>query len=213
MAKANYWGNPEGWIAYVVGESRPVLILTALMLLFSVASSWGCGKQEAVTPPPKVEVIIYTDFQCHNCADFYFNVEEKLLERYGNTSEVRLEARPINGLGYASMLAGEAALCARDQGWFWGYSDALFSAWRQAGEGVYSEERMLNIAIALDLNIDAFRSCLESGAKEAEVEDNRRQLLEAGESEVPIIFINGSKIVGVNPLQTYVDVVDQLLSQ
>jgi protein-disulfide isomerase len=189
------------------------------LLLVSLVLGFGCGKPEATPTPtptpiptPKVEIVIYSDFQCHNCADLFFNVEEELVQLYGNTSKVSLEVRPINGLGNASLLAGEAALCARDQGKFWEYSNALYTAWRQAGEAAYSEEELVEKARELGLNEEAFNSCLTSGAKEAEVDANRIQLLDAGETEIPIIYINGNKIKGNKPLQTYIDYIQGLLT-
>lgn len=197
-----------------------------VLLLVSLAPGFGCAKQEATptptptstptptpTPAPKVAVIVYSDFQCHNCADLFFNVEEELLRLYGNTTEVRIKARPINGYDDASLLAGEAALCAGDQGRFWEYSNALYTAWRQVGKSAYSEEELINTAVALGLNEEAFSSCLASGAKEAEVDGNRLELLNAGETEIPIVYINGYKIKGVKPLQTYVDIIERLLAQ
>jgi protein-disulfide isomerase len=192
------------------------------LLLVSLVLGFGCAKPEATptptpsptpTPIPKVEIIIYSDFQCHNCADLFFEVEEELLRLYGNTSTVSIEVRPINGFGNASLLAAEAALCAGDQGQFREYSGALFTAWRQAGAAAYSEEELLKTAIALGLNEEAFISCLESGAKQAEVEANKQMLISAGIGDVPIIFINDNKILGPKPLQTYVDVIERLLSK
>ena len=160
-------------------------------------------------PTPKVGIVIYSDFQCHNWADLFFDVEEELYRLYGNMTQVSIEVRPINGFGDASLQAAEAALCAGDQGQFLEYSGALFTAWRQAG--AYSEEELIKKARELGLNEEAFNSCLTSGAKEAEVDANRIQLLDAGETEIPIIYINGNKIKGNKPLQTYIDVIEQLL--
>ena len=190
------------------------------LLLVSLVSGFGCAQPEATptptptpTPEPKVAIVIYSDFQCHNCADLFFEVEEALLQLYGNTSTVSIEVRPINGFGNASLLSAEAALCAGDQGQFREYSGALFTAWGQAGAAAYSEAELLNTAIALGLNEEAFSSCLATGAKEAEVDNNRLEMLAAGETEIPTIFINDNKILGKKPLQTYVDIIERLLSQ
>jgi len=199
------------------GKTGVMAGLVALLLV-SLVLAFGCAKPEATPTPtpiptPKVEVIIYGDFQCSSCADLFFNVEEELLQLYGNTTEVRIEARPINGYDNASLLAGEAALCAGDQGKFWEYSNALYTAWRQVGKNAYSEGELINTAVTLGLNQEAFSSCLTSGAKEAEVDGNRLELLDAGETEIPIVYINGYKIKGVKPLQTYVDYIQGLLAQ
>ena len=191
------------------------------LLLVSLVLGFGCAKPEATptptpsptpTPTPKVEIVIYSDFQCHNCADLFFDVEEELLRLYGNTSKVSIEVRPINGLGNASLLAAEAALCAKDQGKFWEYSNALYTAWRQFGASAYSQEELMKAAIALGLNEEVFSSCLKTGAKKAKVEANKQALVDTGENEIPIVFINGHKIKGVEPLQTYVDYIQGLLT-
>jgi len=55
-----------------------VLVVLAAILLGSFVVGFGCAKPEATptpaptptptpTPAPKVEIIIYSDFQCHNC--------------------------------------------------------------------------------------------------------------------------------------------------
>jgi protein-disulfide isomerase len=165
------------------------------------------------TSIPKVEVIIYSDFQCANCAELFFNVEEELQRLYGNTSTVSIEIRPTNGLGDASLLAGEAALCAKDQGKFWEYSSALYTAWRRDGKSAYSEDELIKTAIALGLNEEAFSSCLKTGTKAAQVEANKQALEDTGETEIPIVFINDNKIKGDKPLQTYVDFIEWLLTK
>jgi len=46
-----------------------------------------------------------------------------------------------------------------------------------------------------------------------EVEVNKQALENTGESEIPLVFINGNKIKGDKPLQTHVDFIDWLLDK
>jgi predicted DsbA family dithiol-disulfide isomerase len=126
-------------------------------------------------------------------------------------TQVSIEFRPINRFGNASLLAAEAALCAGDQGQFREYSGAIFTAWRQAGANAYSQEELIKTAIALGLNEETFSTCLKSGAKAVQVKANKQALEDTGETEIPIVFINGYKIEDVKPLQTYVDYINSLL--
>lgn len=184
----------------------------SLLLLVSVILSSGCGKHEP-TPTSKVDIVIYSDFACSNCAYLFFNVEEALLERYGDTGNVSFDVRPINGYGDTSLLAGAAALCAGDQGRYWEYAGALFTAWNQSGTTAYSQQELLNTAASLGLDTQTYSSCLASGEKQARVDANRVELLDAGEQEVPIVYVNGGMIKGIKPLQTYIDVIEGLLSR
>jgi predicted DsbA family dithiol-disulfide isomerase len=131
---------------------------------------------------------------------------------YGNTTAVSIEFRPINGFGDVSLLAAEAALCAKDQGKFWEFSTALYAAWRQDGASAYSEDNLVKTAVALGLDETVFGSCLKGGAKAAQVNANKQALVDAGEREVPMVYINGYKIKGVKPLQTYLDYIEGLLT-
>ena len=205
-----------------------LLVALAILVLFVIFFASGCGSNGSTgtptstptptkTPTPSptplhVEVIIYSDYQCSNCATLFFNVEEELVRLYGNTSTVSIEVRLINGYGDASLLAAEAALCAKDQGKFWEYSNALYTAWRQDGKSAYSEDRLIKAAIALGLNEEAFSSCLKSGVNKAKVETNKKALVDLGETEIPMVYINGHKIKGIEPLQTYVDYIQGLLT-
>lgn len=161
----------------------------------------------------KVEIVIYTDFQCGACARLHSEVEGELLRLYVDTGEVSLDMRLLSAMGPDSLRAAEAALCAADQGRFWDYRDAIFAAWLQAGEAAYSEEGLLSAAEGIGLDEGAFSACLQSGAKQAEVEENMDQAWAAGVTGIPTVFINGTKVVGFKPLDTYVQIIEDLLAE
>ena len=161
----------------------------------------------------KVEIVIYTDFQCPSCWMLYSQVEGELLRLYVDTGKADLNIRLLPALGLDSLRAAEAALCAADQGQFREYRDAAFAKWTQSGRAAYSEERLLVTASELGLNDGAFSACLQSGAKRAEVEANRSLAQAAGVTHVPTMFINDVKFVGFKPLETYVQTIEELLAR
>lgn len=163
----------------------------------------------------KVEIVLYTDFQCGSCARLHTEVEGKLLRLYVDTDKAILDVRLLSALGPDSLRAAEAALCAADQGRFWDYRDAIFAAWLQAGEAAYSEEELLSAAEGIGLDEGAFSACLQSGAKQAEVEENMRQAGAAGIIALPTVFINGSEIEedALFSLETYKEIIDGLLAR
>ena len=163
----------------------------------------------------KVEIVIYTDFQCSSCARLHSEVEGELLRLYVNTGKASLDVRLLSALGPDSLRAAEAALCAAEQGRFWDYRDVIFTAWRQTDSAAYSEEELLSAAEELSLNEEAFSACLQSGAKQAEVEENMRQAEAAGVTGIPAVFINGSKVEvdALFSLETYIEIIEELLAR
>jgi protein-disulfide isomerase len=163
----------------------------------------------------KVEIVLYTDFQCSHCWRLHSEVEAELLRLYVDTGKVDLDVRLLPAFGTDSQLAAEAALCAANQGQFREYRDAIFTAWSQAGPAAYSDEELKKAANQLGLNEEAFTACLDSGAKRAEVEDNMRLAEAAGINEVPTVFINGVKVEkdALFSLESYIEIIEELLAR
>ena len=161
-----------------------------------------------------VEIIVYSDFQCHSCETFNVEVEAELLRLYVDTGKVDLDVRLLSAMGPDSLRAAEAALCAADQGRFWEYRDAIFAQWLQTDEDAYSEAELRRIAGELGLNEQAFNTCLQSGEKRAEIWENNRQAEAVGITNIPTVFINGSEVAGdaLFSLQTYIDTIEALLA-
>lgn len=216
-----YWAN-RARSGRLVILGLKVAVLAAVLV--SVILAFGCDSEKATetptppvvepTPTPQpVEIVIYTDFQCGGCWMLHSEVEAELLRLYVDTGRARLDMRLLPALGPDSLRAAEAALCASDQARFWEYREAIFAAWHQAGQDAYSEEELQNVARQLGLNEEAFSTCLISGAKRAEVEDNHSRALAAGVTKVPTVFIDGTKVTGVKPLETYIDLIEELLAE
>lgn len=102
---------------------------------------------------------------------------------------VRFEYRDYAFRGPDAMRAAEAAACAADQGAFWQYHDTLFLN-QQSPEG-FSAERLKQIAETLDLDMAAFNTCLDSGAKRAEIEAEIADGQAQGVDSTPTVFVNG----------------------
>lgn len=161
----------------------------------------------------KVEIILYTDFNCIGCWSLNSEVEGELLRLYVDTGKADLDVRLLGALGPDSARAAQAALCAADQGRFWEYRDAIFASWYQNGLSSYSEEALARSAVEIGLNEEIFSACLQSGSKVAEVEDNRILAEAAGVAHVPTMFINDVKMVGYKTLETYVETIEELLAR
>lgn len=102
-----------------------------------------------------VTVIEYGDYQCPFCARFFIDVEPLIRQKYIETGKVKMIFRNYAFLGPESPAAAEAAECAKDQGQYWAYHDALYAAEHQDGQernGNLNKDLFETIAQSLKLN-------------------------------------------------------------
>lgn len=198
---------------------RPGLLLFLLTLLLLLSTVAGCAEAPSVSDPgpestglPKI--IVYTDFECGACAVFSSEVEPELRERYVATGKAQIEIRLL-GMNQYQMRAAQAALCAGDQGRFLEYKDALFSAYRGSGEDleVFSIDQLVALAKSLGLDPAAFKKCLESGVKKAEVEKNYDLARADDIRTLPTVVVGTERVEGNKPLAVYVETIDSALKE
>ncbi len=142
-------------------------------------------------PDAPVTIVEYLDFQCPVCRRAEVGLLPIIEKEYIATGKARLEVHPIAILGDESVLAAEAARCAGDQGKFWEFHDILFA--NQAGEnrGAFSKERLKQMAEALQLDTQAFGSCLDSGRYEGTVKEATQASENVGVQGTPTFLVNG----------------------
>jgi hypothetical protein len=76
-------------------------------------------------------------------------------------------------LGRDSPTAAQASYCAEDQGMYWEYHDLLYNSQEsQIDNGWANSERLKAFAFSLDLDLDLFESCLDSGKYSKRVQYN-----------------------------------------
>lgn len=163
-----------------------------------------------------LKIIIYTDFECGACGRLHSEVEPELRERYVATGKAQIEVRLLGAMSPDSRRAVEAALCAGDQGKLSEYTNALFDAYRAYSEGedtdVFSAEALTSLAADLDLDGAALASCMNSGTKKAQVEENMNMAQANGVSTLPALLVGDFKIEGYKPLDTYTEAIDTVLT-
>jgi protein-disulfide isomerase len=100
-------------------------------------------------------------------------------------------------LATESVQAARAAECALDQGAdkFWLYHDLLYAN-QGAGRGAFSKSRLIRYAEQIGLDLDEFRTCLNSNAKAAEVQSDLAEGNSSGVNSTPTWFLNGQIVRG-----------------
>jgi protein-disulfide isomerase len=146
-----------------------------------------------------VKMIIYDDFECPFCANYYDTLEQAKKE-FGDKLVIAFRHFPLVNIHVYSMKAAEASECASEQGKFWEMYHKLFE---NNKTGTLSELQFKEDARSIGLDEAKFDQCLFQGKYKDKVE---AQMLEARSFNVngtPTTFINGEITVGAYPLDDF----------
>lgn len=150
-----------------------------------------------------ITIVEFSDFACSFCRRFHLETFETLLATYPDQIQFVYRDFPVVGGGQTGFFAAQAANCARDQEMYWEYHDTLF-------QGEYGHGRAAYVSIAedLDLDVDAFETCLDEETYAQEVTQDLQAGRNLGVSGTPTFFINGIPFVGAQPLANFTQVID-----
>jgi protein-disulfide isomerase len=155
------------------------------------------------SPDAPITIIEFGDFRCSYCHRFYDQTLTPLLEQYGD--QVRFVYRDYPILGPDSTLAALAGECADDQGKFWEFHDLIFT------DQILTRDQFLEYAANLELDVEAFTTCLDEETHSEEVQADYQAGASVGVGGTPTFFINGRMVVGAQPLSTFASVIDDEL--
>ena len=154
-------------------------------------------------PNAPVTIVDFSDFGCSHCATFAETTAEQIVENYVATGDVRFEFRSVGALlnNPNTTLAAEAAYCAADQNMFWEYHDILFANQFTLFSNPSTEigNYLSEFANHLEMDVDTFESCLETGKHKEQVSQDEIDALEGGINSTPSFLINGVLFVGNLP--------------
>jgi protein-disulfide isomerase len=173
-------------------------------------------------PQAPVTIFIFSDYQCPFCGKFFKETELLIRKNYVETGKAKMIYKDFAFLGPESIAASQAAECARDQGKYWAYHDAIFNIeikefdtlGNNEHTGNLNKEAFKKIASDLKMNVDEFLACFDSQKYAAEVE---RDIKEANSvmdrASTPTIFINEKIIQGAYPYNIFSQAIDEALSK
>jgi protein-disulfide isomerase len=144
----------------------------------------------------------YADLQCPVCAKSN-SILHQLGPQYMETGKVRVIFKHFAFIGQESTWASEAAECAVDQNKFWPFVDYVFD--HQAGEnqGAFSRNALKGFAAALQMDLDKFSSCFDSGKYSAVVQQQTDEGRKRGVRATPSFFVNGQFVEGLPSQQQF----------
>lgn len=152
-----------------------------------------------------VTIIEFGDFRCGFCKRFHDETRAAILERY--QGRVLLVFRDYPILGQSSFDAANAAECADDQGRFWEYQDLLY-----ANQATLVRDAFIAHAQSLGMDVATFTACYDEQRHEAEILADYQAGEALGVGGTPTFFINGRPLIGAQPIDAFVNVIEDELS-
>ena len=180
----------------------------------SVADAPWLGRADA-----PVTIVEFSDYQCPFCRRFYSTTLTELKKDYIDAGKVRYVFRdyPLDQLHPHARKAAEAAHCAGEQGKYWQMHDALFQ-----NQGALDVLQFGERARLVGLDGPAFDRCLSSGRNVPRIERGLADGRAAGVEGTPGFVIGrstpgdtvvGTPIRGAQPLDTFRQIIEQLLAR
>jgi len=163
--------------------------MTASLWILIVLAQLAAGAHQPASPAARterVEIVVFTDFQCPFCARFAQVVRE-LQSRgvEGVQATVLFKHFPLS-MHPAAPLAHQAALAAGEQGKFWEMHDLLF-----AHQSAVKRDDLVEYAKKLGLDIDRFKEDLDSERLKKLIEAHKAEGEKLGLQSTPTFFVNG----------------------
>ncbi len=197
------------------GAAAAALVLALILILINQDDAGTYAGEPVSVPPPipadipregrtlgdpdaPVHIIEYGDYQCPGCAAFATNVKPQIISDYIASGQVFFEYRELRGLGSESHDASVAAACALEQDMYWAFHDMLY--YNQVGrdDGGFSDQRMIQMAEQLEMDVDAFEDCLGTDRFDDELEAMTEMASEDAIRATPSVIINGTMLEGTN---------------
>jgi len=163
------------------------------------------GKTDA-----KVTIVEFSDFQCPYCGKYSTDTYPQLMKDYGSKIQYIFHDYPLSFHQFAQKTA-EVARCANEQGKFWQMHDLLYK--NQATWSAKTDPTADFTAYAgtIGLNKSQFNSCLSTGKYTQAVKDDAALGNQVGVDGTPAFFINGERLVGAQPYESFKAVIDKYL--
>jgi protein-disulfide isomerase len=152
----------------------------------------------------EITIVEFSDYECPYCQKWHIEVLPRLLTDY--SGQVRLVFRdfPLTNIHPNAIGAAVAANCAGEQNAYWEFNQALFTT--QQGLNL---SHFQDLANELNLDMDAFQTCMQDEAHAEEVQADLEYAVNLGVRSTPTFFINGIPVVGAQPYEVFSQIIDK----
>lgn len=164
------------------------------------------------TPSAKVTLVEYADFQCPACAAYHPMVKQ-LLSEYNGRIYFVYRYFPLITIHQNAMISAQSAYAAGLQNKFWEMHDILFQTQNSWANSSKAKEAFIELAKKLNLDIDKFKTDLESNKGKDFINDTYSKGLAIGVNSTPTFFINGKKIQNPRTYNDFKSLIDNEINK
>jgi len=150
-----------------------------------------------------VHIIEFTDFQCPYCQRYAMETMPTLIEDLAESGRVFYAVKdlPLEAIHPEALSASVAARCGGEQDAYLPMHDAIFAAQAEwSGSGDAAQSIFTSLAAELELDVDAFSTCMSDDQQAKFVQANINEALSLGVGGTPFFFIDGYGISGAQPI-------------
>ncbi len=148
------------------------------------------------SPDAPIQIVEYGDYQCQLCGDFMHDGFHPLIDEFIASGDVALTYVPTSFLGDESILAAEAAMCANAQGQFWPMHEMLYLNQQGVNQGAFARVRLDRMAEQIDLDMEAFATCMDSGEQRGAVMNEANVAQQSGIASAPTFVVANGEPLG-----------------
>lgn len=150
-------------------------------------------------------ILTLHEFGCYSCP-YTKQAESVVQEVLRNYPDVKLAYHDVPlEIHNFSVEAGKASICAGEQGKYWEYHDLIFE------QDNLDNERFVDMALMLDLNISEFENCIDSEKTSDKVRRLEGEAVDAGIYGTPTFIFEGNVLVGPQNYKTFKNMIEKAL--
>ena len=177
-----------------------------------IANFPAVSENDIIVGDPKAQIAIteYSDFQCPACAS-YNPILNQVLSEYKGKVKLVYRHFPLRGIHKNAIIAGQAGYAAEKLGKFSEMKDLLFE--KQADwEGLDDPREVFEgYAQSIELNVEEFRTIMNSPEAKKAVEAGEREAIGLGLNSTPSFFI-GNKRIQPRGFEEFKNLIDEELA-
>lgn len=160
---------------------------------------------------PKITIIEFGDFSCPHCEEAFSTIRE-ISVKYKSTVKIIFKDFPV--VGANSMSLALAGRCAGEQGLFWPMYDKLYlnqNVLAQESDSTKLAAELTEAAKEISADTNRFTNCFSGKKYQASINQDYQDGTNLQVSGTPTWFINGYKVEGVPPRDTFIKMIDGVL--
>jgi len=152
----------------------------------------------------KIQIVEFGDFNCSKCLAAFPIIRELMAKHH---DQIRFSWRNYPVVQGSSLDFALAAVCAHKQNRFWALHDKLFQS-----QGSVTPGTLTDVAKKIGLDVVTFQSCLQNKMTQAQIKKDYYAAQEGAVKGTPTFFINGYKLQGVIPLESWEQIIKKFLT-